>query len=81
MSFKLIYYGFGAFIGLVCGSLINMIFFWVEKSGTYSAAELVRDYGVLGRFLLEVINVLPFFGVALGIILVKILFGEELDKR
>jgi hypothetical protein len=81
MSFKLIYYGFGAFIGLVCGSLINMIFFWVEKSGTYSAAELVRDYGVFGRFLLEVINVLPFFGVALGIILVKILFGEELDER
>ena len=53
----------------------------MEKSGTYSAAELVRDYGVFGRFLLEVINVLPFFGVALGIILVKILFGEELDER
>jgi len=78
---KGIYYGFGAFIGLVCGALINLIFYWLEQSGTYTASQLVRDYGFMGRYLLELINLLPYIGVGLGILLVRILFGEKLDKR
>ncbi len=78
---KGIYYGFGAFIGLVCGSVINLIFYWVEKSGTPFAANLVRDYGAFGKYILELINALPFFGAALGIILVKVLFGKELENK
>ena len=31
---KYVYYGFGGFIGFVCGTLINLIFYWVEQSGT-----------------------------------------------
>ncbi len=78
---KIVYYGFGAFIGFVCGTVINLIFYWVEKSGTYTAKQLVQDYGVFGKYLFELINALPFFGIALGIVLVKLLFGKELDHE
>jgi len=77
---KVVYYGFGAFIGLVCGTLINLLFYWLEKSGTYTAGQLVKDYGFMGRYLLEMINALPYIGLGLGILLVKMLFGDRLDK-
>ncbi len=76
---KIVYYGFGAFIGLVCGSIISLIFFWLEKSGVPFANNLIKNYGTFGRYLLELINALPIFGAALGIILVKWLFGRELE--
>ena len=78
---KIVYYVFGAFIGFGCGSILNLIFVWLEKSGTYSAAELVRDYGLIGQYLFKLIDALPLFGVALGVILVKVLFGNQLDRR
>ena len=50
-TLKGIYYGFGAFIGLVCGTLINLIFYWLEQSGTYTANQLVQEQGypVIGK--------------------------------
>lgn len=78
---KIIYYIFGAFIGFVCGSIINLIFYWLDQSGVKFAENLIQNYGAFGRFLLEMLNALPFFGLALGIIMVKLLFGNELDQR
>lgn len=78
---KIIYYGFGAFIGFICGTLINLIFYWVEKSGNPVFGSLIKNYGDLGRFFVEWVNVLPYFGMALGVVMVKILFHEQWEKE
>ena len=77
---KWIYYGVGAFIGFGCGIVINMIFYWLEQSGNHLISNMVRDFGVFGRFVAEMINFLPVFGIALGIIMVYLLFREDLDE-
>ncbi len=77
---KLIYYGFGGFIGFVCGIVINFIFIWVEKSGNPILSDLVRNYGAFGKYLIELFNYLPLFGVALGVIMVRILFQDQWEK-
>jgi hypothetical protein len=77
---KLIYYGFGGFIGFVCGIIINIIFIWVEKSGNPILSDLVRDHGAFGLYLVEMFNYLPLFGVALGVILVRILFQDQWEE-
>ena len=76
---KYLYYGFGGFIGFVCGLVINLIFYGVEKSGTPILTNLGRDYGVLGRYLIEVFNALPFFGIVVGIVLVRFMFAREFN--
>lgn len=80
-TMRIIYYGFGAFVGFVCGTVINLIFYWVEQSGNPIASNLGRNYGVYGAFLAEMINFLPFFGVALGIVMVRMLFQEQWDRE
>jgi len=50
---KWIYYGFGAFIGFVCGTVIEFIFYLLEQSGNRVISNMVRDYGILGRFIAE----------------------------
>ncbi len=77
---KYLYYGFGGFIGFVCGLIINLIIYWVEKSGQPILTNLGRNYGVLGRYLIEVFNALPFFGIVVGIVLVHFMFGKQFDK-
>ena len=67
---KIVYYGFGAFIGFICGTAINLIFYWLDQSGVRFASDLIQNYEAFGRFLLEMINALPYFGIALGIIIV-----------
>jgi hypothetical protein len=74
---KLIYYGFGGFIGFVCAIVINLIFMWVEESGNPILSDLVRNHGTIGRYLIELFHNLPIFGVALGVILVRILFQDQ----
>lgn len=76
---KYVYYGFGAFIGLVCGIVINLIFYWLDQSGVEFADDLIKNYGGFGRFALELINFLPLFGAALGIVMVKLIFGRQQD--
>lgn len=78
---NLVYYGFGGFIGFVCGTGINLIFFAVEKSGNPILSNLIQKYGLIGRYLAELVNYLPFFGIALGIVMVRILFREQLDQN
>ena len=80
-SVKWIYYGFGAFIGFICGTMINFIFFLLEKSGSRIISDMVRDYGILGRFFAEMVNALPLMGLALGIILVRWLFPDVLNEK
>ena len=75
---KYAYYGFGGFIGFVCGMGINLIFYWLDQAGVKFAGYLIKNLGFLGKYLLELINALPIIGVALGIILVKLLFEREL---
>ncbi|MBT3365983.1 MAG: hypothetical protein HN472_09640 [Nitrospina sp.] len=78
---KYAYYGFGAFIGFVCGMGINLIFYWLDQSGVKFAHYLINNLGFVGRYLLELINALPIIGAALGIILIKLLFSRELTER
>lgn len=78
---KYVYYGFGAFIGFVCGMGINLIFYWVDQSGVKFARYLIENFGFMGGYLLELINALPVIGAALGVILVKLLFERELSGR
>ncbi len=77
---KYAYYGFGAFIGFVCGMGINLIFYWLDQSGVKFAKYLLTNFGFLGKYLLELINALPVIGAALGIILVNLLFNRELKE-
>lgn len=78
---KYFYYGFGGFIGFVCGILINLIFYALEKSGQPVLTNLGRNYGVMGRFLAESVNALPYLGIGLGLFLVKVLFKKELSSK
>ena len=79
---KWIYYGFGAFIGFICGTIINFIFILLEQSGSRIISNMVRDYGMLGHFVAKMVNALPFMGLALGIIMIHWLFPEIVgDKK
>ncbi|HIE42411.1 MAG TPA: hypothetical protein EYP95_04140 [Nitrospinaceae bacterium] len=78
---KYAYYGFGAFIGFVCGMGINLIFYWLDQSGVKFATYLINNFGFLGEYFLELINALPIIGAALGIVLIKLLFNRELTER
>ncbi len=78
---KLVYYFFGGFIGFMCGGLIGLIFYGLQKSGSQFANYLVQNFGFFGKYVLELINALPFIGLALGLILVKILFGAQFDDQ
>ncbi len=78
---KIVYYVFGAFIGFICGTGINIIFYWLDQSGVRFASDLVQNYGVFGKFLLEMIYALPYFGAALGVVIVQLLFGKKLAGK
>ena len=77
---KYLYYGFGGFIGFVCGLIIELIFVAVEKSGHPILTNLGRNYGVLGQYLIEVFNALHFFGIVVGIVLVHFMFGKQFGE-
>ena len=78
---KWIYYGFGAFIGFICGTMISFIFVLLEQSGNRIISNMVRDYGILGNFVAEMVNKLPFIGLALGIIMIYWLFPEVVGDK
>ena len=80
-NMKWVYYGFGSFIGFICGTIINFIFYLLEQSGNRVISNLVRDYGVLGRFLAEMVNALPFMGLALGVVMVYWLFPDVVGNE
>ena len=80
-NMKWIYYGFGAFIGFVCGTVIEFIFFLLEQSGNRVISNMIRDYGVLGRFIAEMVANLPYMGLALGIIMIYRLFPEVVRDK
>ena len=80
-NMKWIYYGFGAVIGLVCGTVIEFIFYLLEQSGNRVISNMIRDYGVLGRFLAEMVANLPYMGLALGIIMIYRLFPEVVGDK
>ena len=80
-TMKLIYYGFGGFIGFICGTIISLIFYWVEQAGHPVISSLSKNYGTIGYYLGELTNYLPLFGLALGIVMVKWLFKEQWDTQ
>ena len=80
-NLKWIYYGFGAFIGFVCGTVIEFIFYLLEQSGNRVISNMIRDYGVLGRFIAEMVANLPYMGFALGIIMIYRLFPEVVGDK
>ena len=67
---KYIYYGFGGFIGFICGTAINLIFYMLDQSGIKFAGYLIKTLGFFGEYILELINALPLLGAVLGVILV-----------
>ena len=80
-NMKWIYYGFGAFIGFICGTIINFIFYLLEQSGNRIISDIVRDYGILGLFVAEMVNAIPLMGLALGIVMVHWFFPEVVGGR
>ena len=77
---KYVYYGFGAFIGFICGMGINLIFYWLDQSGVKFANYLITNFGFIGKSILELINALPIIGAALGIILINLLFNRDMKE-
>ena len=80
-NLKWIYYGFGAFIGFVCGTVIEFIFYLLEQSGNRVISNMIRDYGVLGRFIAEMVANLPYMGLAVGIIMIYRFFPEVVGDK
>ena len=81
INMKWVYYGFGAFIGFLCGTGINLIFYMLEQSGNRIISDVVRDYGMFGRFVAEMVNALPLMGLALGIVMIHWLFPDVVGGR
>ncbi|MCF8720191.1 hypothetical protein [Nitrospina gracilis] len=80
-NLKYVYYLFGGFIGFVCGLIIQMIFMALERSGTLILGNFARDYGVLGRILIYLVEGIPYMGVALGVLLVHYMFGKQFAEE
>ena len=78
---KYVYFGFGGFIGFICGVAINLIFYLLDQSGVKFAAYLIKTFGFFGEYILMLIDALPILGAMLGIILIKYLFGRELEEE
>ena len=77
---KYVYYGFGGFIGFICGVAINLIFYLLDQSGIRFADYLIKNFNFFGEYILALIDALPFLGAALGFLLVRYLFGRELEE-
>lgn len=81
-TMKYFYYGFGGFIGFVCGIVIQMIFYMVERSGYPVLTQMGRgDYGVIGKGLLMLYEGLPYMGIVLGVVLVRLMFRKDIEKE
>ena len=79
---KYFYYGFGGFIGFVCGSLIYYIIYLVERSGNRILTEAGRgEYGAIGKGLLVLYDGLPYMGLVLGVLLVRLMFQKDIEKE
>jgi len=80
-NLKYVYYGFGGFIGFVCGLIIQLIFMALEKSNTLVLGDLARQYGVVGRVMVYLVEGVPYMGVAFGILLVHYMFGPRFQQE
>ena len=81
-NMKYFYFGFGGFIGFVCGMVIQMLVYMVERSGNPVLSQLGRgDYGVLGKGLLFLYEGLPYMGIVLGVVLVRYMFRKDIEKE
>ena len=81
-TMKYFYFGFGGFIGFVCGMVIQMLVYAVERSGNNILTQLGRgDYGVIGKGLLTLFDGLPYMGIVLGVVLVQFMFRKDIEKE
>ena len=80
-NMKWFYYGFGAFIGFICGTTIEFIFYLLEQSGNRIISNMIRDYGTLGHLIAEIVSNLPYMGLALGILMIYWLFPEVVNNK
>jgi len=76
-NLKYIYYGFGGFIGFVCGLIIQLIFMKLEDSKTLVLSSWVEQFGMLGRFFIYLVEGVPYMGVMFGLLLVHWMFARE----
>ncbi len=81
-NMKYFYFGFGGFIGFVCGMVIQMLVYAVERSGNNILTQLGRgDYGAIGKGLLVLFDGLPYMGIVLGVVLVRTMFRRDIEKE
>ncbi len=81
MKITWLYYLFGGFIGFVCGLMICLLFLFVEQSGQPVLSSLPQKFGVFGEYLLMLYDVLPLFGLVLGVVLVRKMFQNRFDEE
>ena len=81
-NMKYFYFGFGGFIGFVCGMVTQMLVYAVERSGNRILTEAGRgDYGVMGKGFLVLYEGLPYMGIVLGVVLVRYMFRKDFEKE
>jgi hypothetical protein len=81
-NMKYFYFGFGGFIGFVCGMVIQWLVYMVHQSGNHILTQLGRgDYGAIGKGLLVLFDGLPYMGIVLGVVLVRYMFRKDIDKE
>ena len=57
-------------------------FIMVEKAGYPVLTQLGRgDYGAFGKGLLVLYEGLPYMGIVLGVILVRLMFRKDIEKE
>ncbi len=79
-NLKFVYYGFGGFIGFVCGLIIQIIFMKLEDSKVLVLSAWVEQFGVLGGFFIHLVEATPYMGVLFGILLVHWLFAKQFEE-
>ncbi|MZH13453.1 MAG: hypothetical protein F3742_01590 [Nitrospinae bacterium] len=53
----------------------------LDQSGIKFADYLIKNFNFFGKYILQLIDALPLLGAVLGVLLVKYLFGRELEEE
>ena len=62
--------------------VLQLVVYVVERSGNRILTQLGRgDYGVLGKGMLVLYDGLPYIGIVLGVVLVRVMFRKDVENE